>query len=73
MDEKRKREKEEGVVGGGVCELIAHLNEYIKPSVGASNVPSEEGHYGGVVPLCCPTDGEYESNLSCREAPEAWP
>lgn len=33
--------------GGGMYDLTAHLNEYIKAYFGALCVPPEPGHYGG--------------------------
>lgn len=33
--------------GGGMYDLTAHPNEYIKAYSGALRVPPEPGHYGG--------------------------
>lgn len=48
MDEKRRRRRKDGGrAGGGMYDLTAHPNEYIKASSRALRVPPEPGHYGG--------------------------
>lgn len=47
MDEKKRRRKREAGGSGGMYDLIAHPNEYIKAYFGALGVPPELGHYGG--------------------------
>lgn len=43
--------------GGGMYDLTAHPNEYIKAYSGALRVPPEPGHYGGGASLFFPADG----------------
>lgn len=59
MDEKKRGRRGDAEGGGGVYDLTAHPNEYIKASFGALGVPPELGHYGGGggASLFFPTDG----------------
>lgn len=61
MDEKKRRRKEGGGGVGGMYDLIAHPNEYVKAYFGALCVPLESGHYGGSggASLFFPTDGRH--------------
>lgn len=56
---RRGEERREAGGGGGMYDLTAHLNEYIKVYFRALSVPPESGHYGGSggASLFFPADG----------------